>query len=119
VQNNYKLQKYYLTRTPHKNTKSTPIEHHKDTKSSSKASLLLLKRVTAIWQQYYKRENGGRARESEEKIGQHGVAMKLDVKMRRGGFSFKGEKQRDPPCMLTSVTPKRGRLTQGGGGGAP
>jgi hypothetical protein len=78
-QNKYKLQKNYLTRTPNKNNKSTPIEHHKDTKSSSKASFLLLKRIAAILQE----RNGGRARESEEKIGQHGVAMKVDPRMRR------------------------------------
>jgi hypothetical protein len=58
----------------------TPIEHHKDTKSSSKASLILLRRVAPIWQQYYKRKSGGTTRESEEKIGQHGVAMNLNVK---------------------------------------
>jgi hypothetical protein len=107
---------------PHKNTKQerqeysnrTPREHHKDTKSSSKASLLLLKRVAAIWQQYYKRENGGRARESEEKIGQHGVAMKLDGKMRRGAFLLRERGRETPLACITSVTPKGG-LTQGGG----
>jgi len=43
----------------------------------------------------------GRARESEEKIGQHGVAMKLDGK--RGGVSFllRERGKRDPPCMLS------------------
>jgi hypothetical protein len=120
VQNNYKLQKYYLTRTPHKNTKSTPIEHsiehHKDTKSSSKASLLLLKRVAAIWQQYYKRENGERARESEEKIGQHGVAMKLDVKNEERGLSFKGGREERPPLHALQVSlPKEGGSLKGGG----
>jgi hypothetical protein len=94
---------------PHKNTKQerqeyssrTPIDYHKDTKSSSKTSLLLLKRVVAIWQQYYKRGNGERARESEEKIGQHGVAMKSYAK--RGGkrFLLRGRRKRDPPCMLS------------------
>jgi hypothetical protein len=33
--------------------------------------------MAAIWQQYYKREMG-RAKESEEKIGQHGVAIRID-----------------------------------------
>jgi hypothetical protein len=32
------------------------------------------------------RRNEERARESEEKFGQHGVAIKLYVQMRRGGF---------------------------------
>jgi hypothetical protein len=36
--------------------------------------------VTAIWKQYYKRKNGERERESEEKIGQHGDAMRIDEK---------------------------------------
>ena len=35
----------------------------------------------------------GRARESEEKIGQHGVAMKLDVKNEERGIYFKGERE--------------------------
>jgi hypothetical protein len=39
--------------------------------------------VTALWQQYYKRENGGRVRESEEKNGQHGVSLKIPSKRRR------------------------------------
>jgi hypothetical protein len=45
--------------------------------------------------------NGGRARESEEKIGQHGVAEKLDEK--RGGVTFllRERSKRDPPCMLS------------------
>jgi hypothetical protein len=46
----------------------------------------------------------------------HGAALKLDVKMRRGELFFKGEKEERPPLHAsTSVTPKRGRLTQGGG----
>jgi hypothetical protein len=89
---------------PHKNTKQerqeysnrTLREHHKDTKSSSKASLLLLKTVAAIWQQYYKRENGGRARESEGKIGQHGVSIKLPCQKRRGELSLRERSKRDP-----------------------
>ena len=43
-----------------------------------------MKRVVALWKQYYKRENGGRTRESEGKIGKHGVAMKLDPKEEEG-----------------------------------
>jgi hypothetical protein len=113
---------------PHKSTKQerqeysnrTPREHHKNTKSSFKASLLLLKRVAAVWQQYYKRK-WGRARESEEKIGQHGVAMKLDGK--RGGVSFllRERGKRGPPCMLSKWhsckrgAPLGGRTIERGG----
>jgi hypothetical protein len=76
-----------------------------------------LKRVVAIWQQYYKRENGGRARESEEKIGQHGVDMKLDVKNEERGIYFKGKMERgDPPCMHYKChSQKREAHSKGGG----
>jgi hypothetical protein len=59
-----------------------------------------MKRVVALWQQYYKRENGGRTRETEEKNGQHEVSLKLDVKVRRGAFLLREGRKRDPPCML-------------------
>jgi hypothetical protein len=56
----------------------------------------------------------GRARESEEKIGQHGVAMKLDVKNEERGLSFKGGRgKRDPPCMLYKCHSKRGAHSRG------
>jgi hypothetical protein len=45
--------------------------------------------------------NGERARESEEKIGQHGVAMRIDAKMSRGGFLLREGRKRDPPWMLS------------------
>jgi hypothetical protein len=60
---------------------------------------VLGRQQAAMWQQYYKRENGGRARESEEKIGQHGVSMKLDVKMRRVASLLREGERRDPACM--------------------
>jgi hypothetical protein len=60
-QNKYKLQKYYLKEHSQEHqeySNRTPRDHHKNTKRSSKASLLLLKRMVAIWQQDYKREMG-------------------------------------------------------------
>jgi hypothetical protein len=63
----------------------------------------------------------GRARESEGKIGQHGVTLKLHVKMSRGAFLLRegegeGEgRKRDPLCMHYKCHSKRGKLTQGGG----
>jgi hypothetical protein len=59
--------------------------------------------------------NGGRARKSEEKIRQHGVAMKLDVKMRRGGLLLRERGRGDPPCMLSKCHSKRRKLTHGEG----
>jgi hypothetical protein len=44
--------------------------------------------------------NGERARESEEKIGQHGVAMKF-IKKRRGELSFKGGRGERPPLHVS------------------
>jgi hypothetical protein len=76
-----------------------------------------LKIVVAIWQQYYKRENGGRVGESEEKIGQHGVAMKLDVKNEEKSLSFKGGREERPPLHALQVSlPKEGGLLKGWGG---
>jgi hypothetical protein len=57
------------------------------------------KDVAAKLQQDYKREVG-RARESEEKFGQHGVTMKVHAQMRRGGLLLRERGRRDPPCML-------------------
>jgi hypothetical protein len=59
-----------------------------------------MKRVVALWQQYYKRENGGRARESEDKNGKHGVSMKLDLK-RGGVIFFKGREARETPLACS------------------
>jgi hypothetical protein len=60
----------------------------------------------------------GRARESEEKIGQHGVAMKLDVKNEERGLSFKGGREERPPLHALQVSlPKEGGSLKGGGGG--
>jgi hypothetical protein len=68
-------------------------------------------------QQYYKRENGERARESEEKFGQHGVAIKLHVQMRRGGFILRERGRGDPPCMLSKChSQKREAHSRGRGG---
>jgi hypothetical protein len=58
----------------------------------------------------------GRARESEEKIGQHGVAMKLDVKSQERGLSFKGGREERPPLHVLQVSlPKEGGSLKGGG----
>jgi hypothetical protein len=43
--------------------------------------------------------NGERARGSEEKFGQHGVSIKLHVKMKREEFFLRERGRRDPPCM--------------------
>jgi hypothetical protein len=60
--NEQKLQKYYLnenTKQEHQeHSNRTPRDHHKNTKRSSKASLLLSKRMAAILQQDYMREMG-------------------------------------------------------------
>jgi hypothetical protein len=45
--------------------------------------------------------NWERARESEEKFGQHGVTIKVNVKMRRGGLLLRERGRGDPPCMLS------------------
>jgi hypothetical protein len=91
-------------------------EHQEHTKSSSKASLLLIKRVVALWQQYYKRENGGRARENGEKNGQHGVALKLHVKNEERGLFFKGGREKKHPLHALQVSlPKEGGSLKGGG----
>jgi hypothetical protein len=60
--------------------------------------------------------NGERARESEEKFGQHGVAIKLHVKMRRGDFHFKGERERPPLHAFQVSLPKEGGSLKGGRG---
>jgi hypothetical protein len=51
----------------------------------------------------------GRARESEEKIGQHGVAMKLDGK-RRGAFLLRERARETPLACSPSGTHARGGL---------
>jgi hypothetical protein len=59
--------------------------------------------------------NGGRARESEEKIGQLGVAMRIVVQNEERGLSFKGERERRPPLHALQVSlPKEGGLLKGG-----
>ena len=70
------------------------------------------------------KRNGERVRESEEKFGQHGVAMRIDTKMRRGGLILREGERRDPPCMHYKCHSKRRKLIQGGGthherGGTP
>jgi hypothetical protein len=74
--------------------------------------------VAALWQQYYTRENGGRTRENGEKNGQHGVSMKIHVKMSRESLSFREGREgrkRDPLACITSVTPKEGSSLKGEG----
>ena len=71
--------------------------------------------MATLWQQYYKRENGGRAKENGEENQQHGVALKLDAKMRRGAFLLRGEARETPLACSPSSTHARGRLTQRGG----
>jgi hypothetical protein len=51
----------------------TPRDYHKNTKRSSKASLLLLKRMAAILQQDYMREMGREQEKVRRKLG----SMKL------------------------------------------
>jgi hypothetical protein len=63
----------------------------------------------------------GRARESEGKIGQHGVTLKLHVKMSRGAFLLREGRGRGrggreiPFACITSVTPKEGSSLKGEG----
>ena len=62
-----------------------------------------------------------RAKKEGEKFGQHGVALRIDVQMRRGGLSFKGGRQGRPLLhalqvanMQEGAPPSRGGSTQGG-----
>ena len=58
--------------------------------------------------------NGGRERESEEKIGQHGVAMKFDLKNEKRGLSFIGGREERPPLHVLHVAlTKEGGSTKG------
>jgi hypothetical protein len=59
-----------------------------------------------------------RARKREEKFGQHGVALRIDAKMRRGAFILRERSKRDPPCMLSKWhSCKREAHSKGGRGG--
>jgi hypothetical protein len=74
--------------------------------------------VAALWQQCYKGENGGRARENREKNGQHGVALKSDVKNEEMSLYFKGEKQERLPLHALQVAlMQEGGSLKGGGRG--
>jgi hypothetical protein len=55
-----------------------------------------------------------RARESEEKFGQHEVTMRVHVKMRRGGLLLRERGRGDPPCMLSKCHSMQGRPTPRG-----
>jgi hypothetical protein len=57
--------------------------------------------MAANLQQEYKRKLCGRAREGDEKFGQHEVTMRVDFKMRRGGLRLRERGRGDPPCMLS------------------
>jgi hypothetical protein len=60
--------------------------------------------------------NGGRERESEEKIGQHGVAMKFDLKNEKRGLSFIGGREERPPLHALHMSlPKEGGSLKGRG----
>jgi hypothetical protein len=43
----------------------------------------------------------GGARESEEKLGNHEVTMRIPPKMRRGGLLLRERGRGEPPCMLS------------------
>jgi hypothetical protein len=60
--------------------------------------------------------NGERARESEEKFGQHGVAIKLHVKMRREGLLLRGGRGETPLHAFQVSLPKEGGSLKGGVG---
>jgi hypothetical protein len=60
--------------------------------------------------------NGERTRESEEKFGQHGVAIKLHVKMRRIRFLLRERGRRNPPCMLSKCHFQKRKAHSKGGG---
>jgi hypothetical protein len=60
------------------------------------------------------KRNGERARESEEKIGQHGVAMRIVAKSGGVSFVLRERSKRDLPCMLSKWhSCKRGPTLKG------
>jgi hypothetical protein len=113
--NEQKLQKYYLNeniKQEHQEytTRTLEQEHQEILQSFTS---IIQKNGCNIAARLHER-NGERARESEEKFGQHRVTLKLHSKMRRGGLLLRERRRGDPLACFPSVTPKRGRLTQGG-----
>jgi hypothetical protein len=64
----------------------TPRDYHENTKSSSKASLLLLKRMAAIWKQDYMREMGREQERVRRNLGSMELLSNFMSKLGEEGF---------------------------------